>query len=127
MDHIRDFNEDIFLRRIFWPKCLISSQSFSDASKDEITYAAKILIEEAMHDSQICLNQLKNLNGHFIFRFLSLPWILAHVVLEKCQKFPERIYDSEIKLEKNQFSYLYPLAMNFSNLKEIDQVRLRHF
>lgn len=106
---IRDLKEDISENppRVFWPEEIYNKyvSNLFDLLKWEHRYEAlkclNHMITDAIKHTQHCLDYMKLINDKTVFKFCSIPQVMAIATLELCYNNYE-VFQYEVKIRKGE-------------------------
>jgi len=116
---IRDYHEDLYSDRTFWPKEIWNEHvdaldHLAKAPKDEKSLATlNHMIVDALQHIPDCLQYLSGVRDEKIFRFTAVPQIMAIATLSKLYNNPE-VLTGVVKVRKGLAAklMLYIITMN---------------
>jgi farnesyl-diphosphate farnesyltransferase len=116
---IRDYHEDLFADRTFWPKEIWSqyAEKLEDFAKypDSTQSIACLnhMVTDAMQHIPDCLDYLSHIKDEQVFRFTAIPQIMAIATLQKLYNNAE-VLKGVVKVRKGLAARLmiYPFTMD---------------
>jgi len=121
---IRDYNEDLFSSRTFWPKEIwqkyagtleeFKNQPFSQSS----LACLNLLVTDALQHIPDCLSYLKLLKNKQVFRFCAIPQVMAIGTLAKVYNNP-KVFQGVVKIRKGLAAKMLLYSNNMETIYEI--------
>ncbi|MCF6171675.1 MAG: squalene synthase [Bacteroidales bacterium] len=119
---IRDYHEDLYADRTFWPKEIWGqyADKLDDfANKPESKQSLSCLnhmLTDALQHIPACLEYLSHIQDEQVFRFTAIPQIMAIATMAKLYNNP-RVMKGVVKVRKGLAAKLmtYPVSMNDVN------------
>jgi farnesyl-diphosphate farnesyltransferase len=119
---IRDFHEDFQQGRIFWPKevwsCHVDDLSEFGGRPIPAVRCLNELVLDALKCVPDCIEYLSSLKDPGIFRFCSIPQVMAIATLALCFNNPA-IFHHHIKLSRGTTARLFLQSTNIHNVKAL--------
>ena len=119
---IRDYHEDLFAERTFWPKEIWSlyADNLDDFAKNpeskQSLSCLNHMLSDALQHIPACLEYLSYVKNNQVFRFTAIPQIMAIATMAKLYNNP-RVLKGVVKVRKGLAAKLmtYPVSMKDVN------------
>ncbi|CAF1077076.1 unnamed protein product [Brachionus calyciflorus] len=120
---IRDYAEDVEKKRYFWPEEICSEFTtnyieFLGKPCDNAMRLLNTMVNDALRHFNECINYLKSLNEISVFKFCSIPQVMALATLELVFN-NELVFSSNVKLEKSESLKIFSNCLNYERFGEL--------
>lgn len=121
---IRDYHEDLFADRTFWPKDVWGKYAddltfFSKHADDEnINQCLNELVTDALRHVPDCIEYMSKLKNEKVFGFCAIPQVMAIATLAKVYN-NKNVYTSCVKIRKGEAAVLMTSIRNIDDVKSV--------